>query len=126
MILKAITDLQIVSHTRLLEMRKLDRILNSYVFIESWKQFSEKQKLAVVKLIKRVKVNQIKLLLEKHDLEHSPVITLRKAASHLHIKNYSRKPKLQLIQEIKDARKRYENQHRATIIGNEKNSIGSR
>ena len=107
MILESVVRLQSAVHLRLLDLRRLERILNSKNFMDSWAVINNTQKTDIIKLIRRIKPDKIMDILVNYDLETSPVSNLRRIASCLHIKNYSRLSKLQLVKEIKDASTRF-------------------
>jgi predicted kinase len=122
MLLKSVIDLQVAYHLRLLEMRRLERLLSSESFISLWESASKDTKAKVVKAIRRGKISRIQAILDKE----LTVSELRQLASNYQIKNYSRKPRSILLEEVNNARARCENINRKFALQNERSASSSR
>jgi len=97
-------SLAVIHHLKLLDARSQDRIVQSDVFRKAWNAANYKERKKILFWLKKIKPNKLKEWIRIKlfgELESMPIIHLRQLSSHYHIKNYSRKSRIQLIQEIK-------------------------
>lgn len=121
-----VIDIQAVHDIKLLELRRQCRLVNTIAFDMVWLKAGEKERRRILWLLKKIKPDKLKELMLKSKwagVDHLPLSQLRLLASYYHIKNYSRKTKVQLAEELKNAR--CEDGHRESIEQNEADSAGS-
>ncbi|MFA5758464.1 MAG: Rho termination factor N-terminal domain-containing protein [Clostridia bacterium] len=101
----SVIDLQVVHHMKILDARKQSRLLETDLFVEAWTKASPKERLKIIKLLHKVKPKSLKTWIIKSlfdIVDLSTLTRLRQLASQYKIKNYSRKTRWQLVNEIKE------------------------
>jgi hypothetical protein len=84
-------------------MRQQDRVIQSELFRESWPTLTNKEKIHLLELILKTKPDDIREMLSSK-MKEMTYAELRRLASYYRVKNYSRKSKEELLEEI-DARR---------------------
>jgi len=92
-------DIQHQHHLALLKMRCQDRIVASDDFIEAWNNANDKQKRECYKLLRKLKVKELKIWVAKLTNTQS-IMVLRRIASNHCVRNYSNLSKDELLQTL--------------------------
>jgi len=98
-------DIAVIHHRKLIQARRQERIVQSFEFLEAWDLFSNEERKRIIFLLKKIKPDEVKILVDNKihgELGKLSTNSLRRLASNYYIKNYSRKSKEQLINEIKE------------------------
>lgn len=97
-------DIKIVHHKKLLDLRNQERLINSEMFMVAWTKATKEQRKEVFRYFKRIQPDSIREwanLIYSGEYESLTARELRRIASRLHIPNYSRMWKEELIKAIK-------------------------
>lgn len=100
-------DINILQHKRALDMRSLDRFIDSALFIDAWGQADTAERKNAWRLIKKVKIEALRVWANRicyGEYESQTTFDLRKLAQDLRIPNYSRLNKIELIECIQRRR----------------------
>jgi hypothetical protein len=107
---RGIIKLQEELHHRLLKLRSIEAIVRRPQFERLWADSTEDQQRQLKESIEKLdKVSIRKWMMEHPSLElvEKPLTELKKIAHRLGVSNYSRKGKLELVQDIQEKEKTY-------------------
>lgn len=106
MSVKPMSQIKEMVYSRFLASQRLLRLINSEVFERVYAKADVEQKKELITLIEKGDLVALRTLVQQlgtEELEHKPMMELRKLGRRLGVENYHTLPKTHLIEEIRDA-----------------------